>query len=90
MIIIISILTVLVIILGYTTWNLLRKNEKAEDIITNYEGYMTKFSDALTRSEQRLKEVDARGTFSSDDEIGFFFTTVRSLQEQLNQFRVNR
>jgi hypothetical protein len=90
MIIIISILAVLVVILGYTTWNLLRKNEKAEDIINNYEGYMNKFSDTLTKSEQRLKEVDVRGAFNSDDEIGFFFTTVRSLQEQLNQFRINR
>ena len=90
MIIIISILAVLVVILGYTTWNLLRKNEKAEDIINNYEGYMNKFSDTLTKSEQRLKEVDSRGAFNSDDEIGFFFTTVRSLQEQLNQFRINR
>ena len=90
MIIIISILAVLVVILGYTTWNLLRKNEKAEDIINNYEGYMNKFSDTLTKSEQRLKEVDIRGAFNSDDEIGFFFTTVRSLQEQLNQFRINR
>jgi hypothetical protein len=90
MIIIISILAVLVVILGYATWNLLRKNEKAEDIINNYEGYMNKFSDTLTKSEQRLKEVDVRGAFNSDDEIGFFFTTVRSLQEQLNQFRINR
>jgi hypothetical protein len=90
MIIIISILAVLVVIFGYTTWNLLRKNEKAEDIINNYEGYMNKFSDTLTKSEQRLKEVDVRGAFNSDDEIGFFFTTVRSLQEQLNQFRINR
>lgn len=90
MIIIISILAVLVVIFGYTTWNLLKKNEKAEDIINNYEGYMNKFSDSLTKSEQKLKEVDARGAFNSDDEIGFFFTTVRSLQEQLNQFRINR
>ena len=65
-------------------------NSKAEDIINNYEGYMNKFSDTLTKSEQRLKEVDVRGAFNSDDEIGFFFTTVRSLQEQLNQFRINR
>jgi hypothetical protein len=86
----ISILSVLVCILGYSTWNLLKKNEKAEDIITNYETYMNKFSDILTKSEQKLKEVDARGAFSSDDEIGFFFRTVQILQEQLNQFRLNR
>jgi len=89
-IITISILSVLVVILGYTTLNLLKKNEKAEDIINNYESYMTKFSDTLNKSEQKLKEVDARGAFSSDDEIGFFFRTVQLLQDQLNQFRTNR
>ena len=89
-IITISVLSVLVVILSYTTLNLLKKNEKAEDIINNYESYMNKFSDTLNKSEQKLKEVDARGAFSSDDEIGFFFRTVQLLQDQLNQFRTNR
>jgi len=89
-IITISVLSVLVVILGYTTLNLLKKNEKAEDIINNYESYMNKFSDTLNKSEQKLKEVDARGAFNSDDEIGFFFRTVQLLQDQLNQFRTNR
>jgi len=86
----ISVLSVLVVILGYTTFNLLRKNEKAEDIINNYESYMNKFNDTLNKSEQKLKEVDAKGAFNSDDEIGFFFRTVQLLQDQLNQFRTNR
>jgi hypothetical protein len=89
-IITISVRSDLVIILGYTTFNLLKKNEKAEDIINNYESYMNKFSDTLNKSEQKLKEVDARGAFNSDDEIGFFFRTVQLLQDQLNQFRTNR
>ena len=89
-IITISVLSVLVVIFGYTTFNLLKKNEKAEDIINNYESYMNKFNDILNKSEQKLKEVDARGAFSSDDEIGFFFRTVQLLQDQLNQFRTNR
>lgn len=89
-IITISVLSVLVVIFGYTTFNLLKKNEKAEDIINNYESYMNKFNDILNKSEQKLKEVDARGAFNSDDEIGFFFRTVQLLQDQLNQFRTNR
>ena len=32
----IIILSVLVVILGYTTFNLLRKNEKQEDILAGY------------------------------------------------------
>jgi predicted PurR-regulated permease PerM len=87
-IITISVLSVLVVILGYTTLNLLKKNEKAEDIINNYESYMNKFSDTLNKSEQKLKEVDARGAFSSDDEIGFFFQSVKQLQETLNVFKI--
>ena len=35
--IIISILSVLVVILGFTTFNLLRKNERQEDILADME-----------------------------------------------------
>ena len=37
MVITIIILSVLICILGYTSYNLLRKNEKCEDIISSYE-----------------------------------------------------
>ena len=37
--IVISILGVLVVVLGFTTFNLLRKNEKQEDILAGYITY---------------------------------------------------
>ena len=40
----IVILSILVIILGYTTINLMRKNEVAEDIVVNYLQYLDKIS----------------------------------------------
>ena len=42
--IVISILAVLVVILGFTTYNLLRKNEKAEDILASYQVYLDQLS----------------------------------------------
>ena len=42
MIVIISILFILVIILGYTTLNLMKKQEKSEDILVGYLEYLDK------------------------------------------------
>jgi uncharacterized membrane protein YukC len=35
----------LVVVLGFTTFNLLRKNEKQEDILAGYMTYLNKISD---------------------------------------------
>jgi hypothetical protein len=85
----IIILSVLVIILGYTSYNLLKKNEKCEDIIKSYENYMVNLSNTIDFSNEKIKEVDRKGSFESDDEVGFFFQQLKYLQEQLNNFKVN-
>ena len=46
-IIIISILGVAVVILGFTTWNLLSKTEKQEDIIISYDNFINEYSKQL-------------------------------------------
>lgn len=89
MIIIISILSCLVVILGYTTYNLLIKNEKAEDIIVSYKEYIDKLKHQIDISDKRIKEIDAKGIFTSDDEIGWFFKEIQTLQALLNQFKMD-
>jgi len=88
MLILVCILSVLVVVLSYTTINLLRKNEKQEDILKGYMTYLNKFSDIIAFSDQKLKEVDAKGSFESDDEVGFFFQQLKAIQEILNQFNI--
>jgi hypothetical protein len=88
MIIAISILSVLVVILGFTTFNLLRKNEKAEDIIFSYKVYMDSINEAIYFTDKKLKEIDEKGMFKSDDEIGFFFTKIKEIQSILNQYKI--
>jgi hypothetical protein len=89
------ILGILVVILGFTTFNLLKKIEKQEDIITlrdeiliSYQVYLNKISDIIELSDKKLKEIDHKGSFESDDEIGFFFQSVKQLQETLNVFKI--
>jgi hypothetical protein len=88
MISIIIILLLLVVVLGYTTFNLLTKNEKQEDILASYMTYLNKISDIIEESDKKIHEVDIKGSFQSDDEIGFFFTNIKMIQDVLNQFKI--
>ena len=88
MIILTVILGIMVVILGYTTFNLLKKNERQEDILAGYMSYLNKISDTIDFADKKLKEVDARGSFESDDEVGFFFKQIKQLQDILNAFKI--
>ena len=86
----IIILSILVVTLGFTTFNLLRKNEKQEDILASYLDYLDKLSRVIEVSDEKLKSIDARGTFESDDEVGFFFQQIKGLQDILNDFQLKK
>jgi precorrin-6x reductase len=90
MIIAIILLSVLVLTLGYTTINLLRKNEQQEDILAGYLEYLDRLSRVIEVSDTKMKEVDSRGTFSSDDEVGFFFQQIKGLQDILSEFKLDK
>ena len=88
--IIIILLSVLCIILGFTTLNLLRKNEKAEDIVVGYLEYLDKISRVIEAAEAKVKKIDIKGSFASDDEIGFFFKQIKQIQNILNEFQLKK
>ena len=79
--IIIGILLALLIVAGFALRNLIKKNEVLEDFIL-------KQSDAIDYCDKRLKQIDDRGSFVADDEVGWFFTELRKIQEALNEFRL--
>ena len=87
--IILGILGFLVVILGYKTINLLRKNEKAEDIIVSQNVFIEEVSSQIEKSEKRLDEIDEKGVFKSDDEIGWFFNEVKQIQNNISRFKIN-
>ena len=59
--------------------NLIKKNETLEDFIA-------KQSEAVNECDKRLQEIDDKGIFYADDEIGFFFKEVQKIQDALNEF----
>jgi len=88
MMILVTILGILVVAFEFTTFNLLKKNEKQEDILAGYMEYLNKISGLIEFSDKKLKEVDRKGSFESDDEVGFFFQEIKQIQETLNAFKI--
>ena len=83
-------LSILAVVLLYTTINLLRKNEKAEDIVVGYLIYLDQISKVIEASDEKLKKIDQKESFKSDDEIGFFFEQEKKIQEILNEFKLKK
>ena len=73
------ILAVVITVSFFIIRNLILRNEKLEDFIT-------KQSEAIQACDQRLKQIDDKGIFYSDDEIGWFFKEIQKIQEALNEF----
>ena len=85
----ITILSVLLLVALYVIWNLLRKVERLEDTANELGDFLYKASEVVQSSNERLRELDKKGSFESDDEIGFFFKAVKDIQEVLNAININ-
>lgn len=84
---------ILFIILGiialaflYIIANLLKKVEKYEDAIVSQSIFIDKFTGVVEYVDKKLEELDHKGSFKSDDEIGFFFEEVKVLNGLLNAY----
>ena len=56
-IILINVGILLLVVLFYVIWNLLRKNEKLEDAIEQRDNYIQNISTIMSESDKKLKEI---------------------------------
>jgi hypothetical protein len=82
----INIMIMLFVAIFYVIWNLMKKAEKLEKMIEVQEKYITEFYDLVKQSEIKIKEIDEKQLFQSDDEIGFFFTNIKIIQDALSDY----
>jgi len=83
----IYILLIIIILLSfYIIFNLLKKVEKYEDAIISQNIFIDKFTGVVEYVDKKLQELDHKGSFKSDDEIGFFFEEVKVLNGLLNSY----
>jgi len=50
--------------------------------------YMDRLSKTIEYTQKALSKIDERGIFEADDEIGWFFKTVKQLQGMLTKFQL--
>lgn len=82
------ILGVVILVLGYIVYNLNRKVIKQEDIIEYQVGYLRNVAYLINESKIYVEQLDERGTFRSDDEVGVFFNFMKEIQETINDYRL--
>lgn len=81
---IIGISTVLILGQAFIVRNLNRQVNSYEKITTSQVEYLQKISKVLQVSYLKLKEVDQKGAFESDDEVGQFFKELKDTYEYIN------
>lgn len=86
--IVLGILLLLVIVSIYIIRNLLLKNERYEDTLAAYQNFISQFQRQVQESDRKLKEIDSKGLFDSDDEIGWFFTQLKEIQKNISEFKI--
>jgi len=88
MIILVIILSILVLGLGYVVFNLNRKVIKQEGIIEYQVGYLRNVAYLISESKIYVEQLDEKGAFRSDDEVGVFFNFMKEIQETINEYRL--
>ena len=57
--------------------------------INQYEQFLINIEKIISYSNERVKQIDSKGSFESDDEIGFFFKEVQKLQNMMSDIFEN-
>ena len=87
---IIAIILWIATIIGYVIRNLMVQNEKLTRLVEERDIYINNLDAVIEDINKRLQEVDNKGTFTSDDEVGFFFNSLKKMSETLNVYKIRK
>jgi hypothetical protein len=82
---IIILLLIASIAMSYSIWNLIKQNEDLEDTVIYYQTKLSNLREQVLDMEIQLKEIDIRGSFASDDEVGFVFKEIKEMSSDLTK-----
>ena len=61
--------------------NLVKQNEQLKDIIDVYDDKQSRTQDKLESMLQQMRDIDIKGSFESDDEVGVVFSELKETIE---------
>ena len=68
----------LTLVEGYVIFNLTRKVERLETWVEDY-------AQRIIDTQETLKQIDDKGNFEADDEVGVIFTAIKETVDELNE-----
>jgi cell division protein FtsB len=71
--------------MGYGMWNLVKQNEDLEETVVYYQEKLDEIREVVLDTDTRLKDLDIRGAFEADDEVGFVFKEIKELSSDLTK-----
>lgn len=84
--IIIGILVAISGTLVYIIRNLMVKVEQYEDVTVDQTQYLQNIPNIIGESDKHLQNLDEKGVFQSDDEVGEFFDQMKAVQDELDRY----
>lgn len=85
-----------IVLLGislFVNYNMYKKYSTLEDIALENQKYSEETTDLLNQFKTRvmsqrsyLKQLDRKGAFESDDEVGYFFKELKQIVEDISVF----
>lgn len=86
MVVAVIILSVLVVFLSYLLYINYNRANRATDYCEAYVRFVSALYYRFSETKEKLKEVDHRGSFQADDEVGFAFKEINELVDDLYEF----
>ena len=83
MVVSIIILSILLCASLFANWNLLRKNEAQEDDIEFMNEWLNNLSTQTNDVIRKAREIDRKGIFEKDDEVGTLYSELKKIIETL-------
>ena len=71
-------LILLTLVESYVIFNLTRKTERLETWIEDY-------AQRVIDTQATLKQIDDKGNFEADDEVGIVFQSIKATVDELNE-----
>lgn len=79
MIFLVVFLSIILCGLGYATYNLYRKYDELEKVAQENVDFILSIRSRVLSQQSYLKQLDRKGAFESDDEVGYFFKELKKI-----------
>lgn len=82
-------LIMIILILSYIVYNLYRKSEKLTKIVSTQQDIQSDVLERMINTVEELRQVDLKGSFEADDEVGFTWKNINEIINVLSTDVIN-